>query len=148
MRWTTSSVITLIAVIATAISPIANAIIGWFRVKEENERAKRSEKIAAQREELEDMKTHFRKYFYEYLFLTYKELKDHEQKAEFGFSSEHKYSEAKVRMYANAELIDKIDELNKGLDRGGTWTFDYQSALNDIVQAFNLQWQTLQPKID
>ena len=144
MKWAVSDVIAVIAIIASAISPVATAVFNWWKVKNGRDEEKDKAKLEIEKENYQEFLSHYRKAFEDYIVQTRVEIS--QPKFE-GFSTQQQKLEAIVLIYADKEVIDAIDKLNNQIASTKP-PRPSQDDLVAIIRAFNSQWQKQQPKVD
>lgn len=70
MKWTVSDVIAVIAIIASAISPVATAVFNWWKVKNGRDEEKDKAKLEIEKENYQEFLSHYRKAFEDYIVQT------------------------------------------------------------------------------
>lgn len=143
MHWNPSDVVTLTAIIGTAVTPIATAIVNWNKSKLQNDNELKKAKLELQQTNFEDFKCHYRTIFERYIQSTHDELVN---RSDTGFSDEHQALEARVLLYADDNLfnaITSLDDRKAGIIGAGFSNF--KDEYYQVIKAFNSQWQTLMP---
>lgn len=142
MKWTTSDVIALVAVIASAVSPIASSFFNWWKIKDDHEQKANEAKLEIKKENYREFLDHYRKAFEDYAVQTQSEISSPNFKE---FTVYQKNRQAVVMIYADKEVIDAINTLNSQISYAPANT---QGNFNAVIRAFNSQWQKAQPKAD
>lgn len=145
MKWSTSDVIALIAVIGTAISPIATSLLNWLKIRSEEKQKAADKQLEIDRENYRDFSSHYRNIFENYIKLTQHDLNSEDWVGNDTFSTDQKDAENLVLMYADELVRTAILNLHKKMT--GKSTYKYGREVLAIIDAFNSQWQKQLPKL-
>lgn len=141
MKWTTSDIIALVAVIASAVSPIASSVFNWWKIKDDHEQKADEAKLEIEKENYKEFLDHYRKFFEDYVAQTQSEIINPNFK---DFSAEQKRLQAIVSIYADEEVIEAINTFNLRATTSKPTSAEFAA----VIRAFNSQWQKEQPKVN
>ena len=145
MKWSTSDVIALIAVIGTAISPVATALLNWLRIRSNEKQRIADKQLEIDKENYRDFSNHYRSIFEKYIKLTQRDLNSDVWVGNDTFSADQKDTENLVLMYADESVRAAILNLHKKMT--GKSNYKYGREVLAIIDAFNSQWKKQLPKL-